>query len=213
MNLTLVTHTSVGRPGLTRCISEVGALLTSEMTHQVLTTKSYDEWVTSRFEVTQSSEYVAFIDDDDIPLPGLLTAWEAMKQTQVGIVCAPEIRVYPTLQDQTSFTKDYDKCRLTPLELHHLCIINTKYVRPDILNIAATLPNRVGVEWMVKTSAALTGGALVVPEPGYMWDVTSYYGKNTHRRFTTNSLNAVTSVLKTWQSPFTGKIPILERTI
>lgn len=211
MTLKILTSTRGDKPNiLAQCQAAVEAVKTHEMEHKILVTPVFEEWARSKFREVLDSDFTAFVDDDDEVLDALPEAFEVMKANDVGIVCAPEIIAYPRGHTiNTSFNKSYEGVRECPLELHHLCIINPKYVDKDVLAILEKRTDLVGVDWMIKASAALNGGAITLNRYGYRWNVTKTVVDQRRLRY-----QGVTPILRTltqkWGRDKTGRIPVFE---
>lgn len=174
MKLTVITHTSGKRPDLlARCVQSVERALPEGAEHRIIHTNTYEQWVRSRLEAVLESEVACYVDDDDEIHPEALRECLPLMRPDLGIVCTNEVsRFVNGTEIVSSNTKTYTGVSLSPREVHHLCLINSKFVAPDIRTILDT-NELVGVDWLVKASATLSGGGIHVPMPGYYWTMHS----------------------------------------
>lgn len=211
MTLKVLTYTrSESTPTLRQCESAIQAVMSQDMEHKVIVTNVFEDWAKSKFREVMNSDHAVFVDDDDMVLDALPEAYQVMLDNDVGIVCAPELIVKSrSLTIPTSFNKSYDAVRYTPLELHHLCIINPKYVDKDLLVILEKRTNLVGVDWMIKASAALNGGAITLNRYGYRWNAAKPQPQELVLRY-----KGVTPILRMlthkWGKDKTGRIPVFQ---
>lgn len=131
------------------------------------------DFISARLSVVTSppARYIAFVDDDDtITESSLLHCWNAMQEYTPGVVCTDERTC--DLDDKTIYIYDhdrtYDKMCSTPLEVHHMCLIDTQAIDvPGVVALATK--HNVGVDWFIKTSAGTLGNTVHVPIVGYNW--------------------------------------------
>lgn len=131
------------------------------------------DFIASRLAVIASppARYIVFVDDDDtIPTNSLLDCWHAMNAHAPGVVCTNERTC--DLEDKTIYVDEhlrtYDQMCNTPLEIHHMCLIDTQAIDvPGVVAMAAK--HTVGVDWFIKASAGSLGNVVHVPIVGYNW--------------------------------------------
>lgn len=168
--LTVVTHTRNDRSLLlSRAAASVEAGLVSGIKHRII--ECTDEWGAARLAATQLDEYVAFVDDDDTVEPNALAlCLHVAQQTGAGIIVTDETQVdlEGKVLRQVQGKKTYSGMCVHPRVAHHLCLIRADAVDPRALDLHRKYGN-VGVDWAIKTSAAIRGGGVYVPIFGYNW--------------------------------------------
>lgn len=167
--LTVVTHTRFNRPDLlTRCQASVEAALPQGAVHEIIECQS--DWAQARYDGTQLSEFVAFVDDDDtIDSRSLKLCLEAIQKTGAGLAFTDELSVDLSgkeLQEHRG-QRWYGAIGIHPRTVHHLCVLRRSSV--DVKALALHEKFGMGADWFLKASAALTGGAIHVPIDGYFW--------------------------------------------
>lgn len=207
--LSIITHTKPGSGrDLTRCVESVKAALPrAGAQHLVIPCES--ELMEARWEARKISEFIAFVDDDDyISQDSIIKCMAALQVSGAGLAFTNEILVNPDDSVITRNDKDksYEHIALTPLVVHHLCVMRTELITDDVKALADE--HHCGVEWLMKAKCALTGGAVHVPIDGYYW----VHHENQHHKqkewqeaFVAN-INLITPKLKSWMK-HTGPIP------
>jgi len=170
-NLTVVTHTmtSWGRD-ISKCVESVRAALPPGANHMVIDLDTYaGDFNHARYDALSLNEYVAFVDDDDYISPESLTlCLEAITNAHAGIAFTDEVVVLADGRNHVnSGTINYNKISISPHSIHHLSLIRSSAVSKDALDIAVEFGS--GIEWLIKSSAAMNGGAIHVPIAGYYW--------------------------------------------
>lgn len=170
--LTVITHTRRQNvPQLERAVRSIEAALPPGAEHRIIEASTYDIWRTRRWTDLITSEYTAIVDDDDEIHPDALRlCYQAIQQHQVGVVFTDEVEVSATGQMRNAITgqRNYKDCIDNPRSIHHLCVFRSECIDHD-MDSALRQTKGIGVDWMIKASAALTGGALHIPIPGYYW--------------------------------------------
>lgn len=124
MSLIVVTQTRFTRPEwLEQCKESVAAALPPGAVHLILNSPS-EHWSTLRHEATQASEFVAFVDDDDIIDPlSLKLLLKALQTSNAGMACTNESTAdidLKNIKPMPDVPKIYERIRTQPRELHHL---------------------------------------------------------------------------------------------
>lgn len=170
--LTVVTHTRNSRPELLkRTIASVEAALVPGVSHQIIL--CLDNYAKARWEASQLDQYVTFVDDDDTIPPDILAiCLEVLRSkayADVGLLVTEEQRVdlEGRVLAETRGVKTYDALTAHPCIAHSLCVFNRDAVDPRSVDLHNKYT--VGVDWAIKTSAGLRGGAVHVPKVGYYW--------------------------------------------
>jgi hypothetical protein len=115
-------------------------------------------------------EYVCSVDDDDVIDPrALRVCLKALQETGAGLACTNEAETDINLNIRyvMSGTKLYQNASRHPRVLHHLAMWQSKFVDPYALELNNKYT--VGIDWFIKVSAALQGGAVHIPMTGYFW--------------------------------------------
>lgn len=168
--ITVVTHTNNKRPALLeRTVSSVEAALVPNTRHVIL--ECYENWAQARYDATQLDDYVVFVDDDDtIASESLRLCLECLAaHPGVGLIITNEIEV--DLEGNAlkfvDGVRTYSTISHHPRVAHHMCVINRRFVDPEVV----ALHNQfgVGIDWAIKTSAALQGTAVHIPVFAYKW--------------------------------------------
>ncbi len=168
--ITVVTHTNNKRPHLLeRAVASIEASLVPGVTHKIV--ECYQDWPRARFESLQLDNYIVFVDDDDTIHP---KAFELCSQClrdypDVGLLVTNEVEVdldgIPL--KHVSGKRTYSGISHHPRVAHQMCIINSQYVASEVLDLHNLFD--VGIDWSIKASAALRGGAVHVPYYAYRW--------------------------------------------
>lgn len=182
-NLTVVTHTRLHNPYpelLERCKQSVAAALPSNSQHIVVFNDSTgmhrdsaqfaEFYANLRYSALQYSQYIAFVDDDDYIHPdSLRTCMDAISQTGTAVAVTNEIMVDVDGKYLSAYRYPRYYCGVAnhPRTVHHLTVFNRDFVQPVALELA--LQFGAGIEWTMRASACLTGGAVHVPIDGYYW--------------------------------------------
>jgi hypothetical protein len=130
----------------------------------------HENWAQARVHATQLSEFVAFVDDDDIIAPAALSiCLKALHQTGAGLAFTNEVSIDLSGKElyATRGTRRYGGIGIHPRTAHHLCVLRREFVDPRALELHNKFG--MGVDWFIKASAALQGGAIHVPIDGYFW--------------------------------------------
>lgn len=174
--LTVVTHTRGDRPEFLRqCCASVEACLPKGAQHLViqLDTPDTSTFMKARLDALSLGDIVAFVDDDDYLIDdSLRLAYEAIVEHNAGLSFTGERLV----DIDGNFLCDSDvrgpkfasMLACHPGVAHHLCLIRTSCVSPSCWQ--RTEQYGAALEWMIKSSAALSGSSAVfVPKIGYCW--------------------------------------------
>lgn len=182
-NLTVVTHTRLHNPYpelLERCKQSVAAALPPNSQHLVLVNNpielhgdgaDFSEFFAHlRWSALQYSKYIAFVDDDDyIHRDSLRLCMDAISQTGAAAAVTNEVVVDVSGKHLSAnrYPRYYCGVGMHPRTIHHLTVFNREFVQPAALELA--LQFGVGIDWTMKASVCLTGGAVHVPIDGYYW--------------------------------------------
>ncbi len=171
MGLTVVTHTYYrDRDLLKRTCESVEKALPAGATHKVI--PCYDNWYRARFDAVMSDDFVVFVDDDDtIDEGGLSMAYDLAKKYQPGVICTDEneVRLDGTVIRKCQTIKSYKGAMAHPRLCHHLCLINRDYVSEDVIKLHQKYDK--GIDWFMKTSAAVKGTGIHLATYSYNWTV------------------------------------------
>ncbi len=210
MALRIVTHTRGNNSTtLERCVQSVEASLPLGAYHDVVVCAN--NWAEARLTAAQSEEFVAFVDDDDIVTPGALqSCLSALIATGAGIAATYEYAVAPDgrLLQKLEDPKLYENVAVSPLTVHHLCVIRSAAVDPRAL----TLHNNfgIGIDWFINAGAALTHSAVCVPMVGYHWTRhKDSMSAETRKQYITKHTAMSRTISKVW-GVRSGAIPIYQ---
>jgi hypothetical protein len=165
--LVVVTHTRRTSKWLQDCINSVQADLPEDARHAII---YCDDFESSRLAALNLAEYIAFVDDDDLVYPGALRlCLQALEATGAGVAFTDQEVIDASGKTTHVDTRKVSKMHIvsSPMAIHHLAVIRTSAVSAEVHDISKKLG--VGVDWMIKASAALQHGAVHVPIIGYKW--------------------------------------------
>lgn len=189
MKLTIVTLTAGSRPeALARCTASVQIAMEGlDAQHIVQTTKQFTQARLDSLKIP--TDFLCFVDDDDVVTP------DAFKKCLAALADGKNAVAftYEQLVDEAGNVtgvrdkpKRWEDLSASPMTLHHLVVFKPSIV-PDLSTILSS--TKVGVDWLIKASAAAKGGAIQVPYIGYHWT------------YTKNSM----STDPTWTEPYKAK--------
>lgn len=171
MRLTVITMTRGDRPvWLAECLQSVLHTIPKDARHLVHVGGhdfQVDRWNAAR---GTDSEYIAWVDDDDMVLPGALQAcMDALDATGAGAAFTAEDQLDANgrrirLPIRRVNTRDI---AMTPQAMHHLSMVRVSALHPDTMAHADRIG--IGIDWLMRAGAALTRGAVQVPMTGYLW--------------------------------------------
>jgi hypothetical protein len=94
---------------------------------------------------------------------------DALSQTGAGAAVTNEVMVDVDGKHLSAnrYPRYYCGVGMHPRNIHHLTVFKRDFVQPVALELA--LQFGAGIEWTMKASACLTGGAVHVPIDGYYW--------------------------------------------
>jgi len=170
VSLAVVTFTRYQRPQLLeRCCASVKKDLPIGAVHHVIYVSGSSEFAEARIKSLELAPVVAFVDDDDqVANSGLSLAWAAARDTDIGVVFTDEAKVSEdgACMGLRSGTRTYEELDESPWRVHHLSLIRTRHVGPQIFSMR----NCAGsVDRWIRALAIDSGGALHVPVTGYLW--------------------------------------------
>ena len=208
--LTVVTHTRFDRPEyLERCIASVKAALPAGAEHAVIPCN--ENWGKARYEATQLSEYVCFVDDDDyIDSQALTISLAALESTGAGMSVTNEVLMN---KDGTVFhwhrtVKDYMGITIHPRAAHHLVLMRRSAV--DVRALELHNKYGIGADWFLKASCALMHGGVQIPIDGYFWQQHENTMTNTENSVFMSKIRGMgADVRTTWPRGF-GELPVFE---
>jgi hypothetical protein len=167
--LTVITHTRFKNPLLLeRCKLSVAAALPEGAQHLII--PCFENFAQARFDASQLSEYVAFVDDDDFVAPDAIRqCLTALKATGASIAFTNEatVNIHGDVLYTNQASRAYQHVSEHPRAIHHLSVMNSTFISPKTLEINDQFG--AGICWFIKASAALTGSAIHVPMQGYYW--------------------------------------------
>ena len=215
MPITIVTHTNpaAGRD-ITRSVESVEAAIegVSGVTHKII---EHDgdpiSFLKARWDATKLDDYVIFVDDDDyIPKNAIKLCKLALDDNpDVGLIYTREMKVMPDGRVVGSgiIALPYHTAILTSNMVHHLSVMNTKYITNESLDLV--LKYDYGCEWAMRSEAISKGGALHIPMVGYYW---VQHDNQHHKTYTGNLAEAnrkamVKEMQAMWPMKYTGMIP------
>jgi hypothetical protein len=176
--LTIVTMTGNMRPAwLAQCVSSIRAQEVAGAVHSVIHCPSLDGWSAMRLgSIAVDTEFVAFVDDDDVVMSGSLgLCCQALRETGAGVAFTREAVLYADgsmggTHSKTPPATLADVARF-PHAIHHLAVMRTSSI--DAHQVAAAHrgleDTGAGLDWLIKANAAAHGGAVHVPMIGYGW--------------------------------------------
>jgi hypothetical protein len=199
--LTVITHTRFNRPEmLERCKLSVAKALPENAIHRVIHCPTSDDWFEKRYTDTIGCDYVAFVDDDDTIDPRSISlCLDAIKSTGAGIAFTNEVTVNSDLSviGHHDSRKKYETIRFLPRGIHHLCVMKSELIDPSVLDMARNF--KLGIDWFIKASVALSHNAVHVPYPGYFWTVhPGSYTVNTHKDFVRQIPEMTKKITERW---------------
>lgn len=166
--LTIVTCTANIRPEFRKkCIDSVAAALRPGDEHVIINTLDYRS---AKVDALRHHEFVAFVDDDDFIEPDSITnCMTAISESGVAVAFTNEVieDVNGKFISSNTSRRRWMDITISPIGMHHLCVFNTSHVSPDVQELDRKFG--IGIDWFMKTSAALSGGAIHVPKVGYHW--------------------------------------------
>lgn len=172
--LAVLTFTKGDRPDwLHQCVQSVSEQLPSTAFHEIVECGSYAETDKQRLASITKAKFIVFVDDDDYVINDSISkCLRAIKETGAGIAFTDEFLIKengePVRKDAVVRSRVmYNNIYTQPTTVHHLAVIRTEAILPreDILSLG--LDSRI--DWLMKGSAALRGGAVRIPEFGYCW--------------------------------------------
>lgn len=213
MRLTVITMTRGDRPvWLAECLNSVLTDMPAETKHLVHvcggTAFQSDRWHAA---ANADSEYVAWVDDDDMVLPGALQAcMDALDATGKGLAFTSEDQIDHTgrrirLPQRRYHTHDV---AMSPRAVHHLAMVRVSALHPDTLAHAERIG--IGIDWLMRAGAALKHGAVQVPMAGYLWR--HHGGQESSRKEWDQAyaaaMPALREVTSRWADPISRTIPV-----
>lgn len=174
MNLRVVTVTHSGRRGdwLRECMDSVADSLPAGARHVVIGSRNdASAWMVDQWNATHGADWVAFVDDDDILAPGALQAClDALRDTGASMAFTDEQEVDEAGQHlRMGMTGPRT---LRDIAMHprcaHGCAVFRRAAVPDAAFDTAKREG-IGLDWLMRASAGLIGGAVHVPMVGYRW--------------------------------------------
>lgn len=176
MSFTVVTLTAGNRPGyLASCLSSVAAGMPAGGAHEVTVCPPDADFQCARWETTmRHGGMVAWVDDDDeVANDGLRLCKEALERTGAGIAFTYEERMNVHGENIGGgipfgeLPRTLRDVAMHPRMLHHLAVIRTDCLRPEVLEQADRIG--IGIDWLMRAYVALKHGAVQVPVYGYRW--------------------------------------------
>jgi len=171
INLSIVTHTLGKSMWMDKCVDSVKINLPDYGEHKIISLHQSDDFIQARWEAFQSQEFVALVDDDDeVCNNSIQICMEAFRQNPtVGIVFTDQIVID---ENSNILREDHGELRYrdvarSPQTIHHLAIVRRGAISKEALDIS--IRAGTGIEWMIKSNAALNFGAIHVPIQGYKW--------------------------------------------
>jgi glycosyltransferase involved in cell wall biosynthesis len=168
----IVTHTRGTGLWIDQCVKSVEAARVPNMSHDILMLTDPSSHAYARWAALQSADFVGFVDDDDVIIPGAIErCMSALQATGAGVAFTGQLGV----DANGAVVSEYHRARflkdaaLNPQAIHHFSLI-----RRDALcaqAIAAAVRIGVGVDWLCKANAAMRMGAVHVPMIGYHWRI------------------------------------------
>lgn len=178
LKLAVVTHSRFDRPQLMQqTIESVRAQMPVGGTHFLLECRNREQFESARWQALQLAEYVAFVDDDDLVIgDSLQLCMQALDENPDAGVAFTNQQLIDLngqiIEDPRHYQPDdvlfYRRIPEMPQLIHHLAMVRTSKVDPHCLSVSQSLGG-IGVEWLLKGSAALDHGAVHVPMYGYQW--------------------------------------------
>lgn len=207
--LTLVTLTRHERPELLdRCCSSVAKSLISGSRHEIIT--CHGDFTQARYDATQLSEYVAFVDDDDSISPDTISVCMAAiaMHPSAGLLFTNEV-VVDVNGNELSANRNlrtYTDIKTHPRAAHHLAIIKRSSITHKALEVSTELG--IGVDWVLKASAAFTSGAIHVPIDGYFWTHHESQHSTRNKPAYDDCMPAVrNAIAQNWKG-YIGRVPV-----
>lgn len=171
--VTLSNEQSRGLDVYGQYLASVRASLPRGARHVELECPDYSHLERLRYESLSLADWVVWVDADDVvPNDAIRRCWEVARVAEEGCVFTDEEYVNwdgEHLGGNLGRTVSYRDLTTTPQAIHHLCMFRTADVDPKAWDVCRTLGCGYGIEWMVKATAALRGGAVHVPGYGYRW--------------------------------------------
>ena len=212
--LTVITHTWTSQNrDISRSVESIQRALPKGASHKIIPCEG--DIVEARWRALCENEVIAFVDDDDwISEDSLTKCMLALEASGAGLAFTDEVHVEAdgSVCKRNDGKRDYGYMTITPMSVHHLCLIRTECVHPE----AKILADQYGlaVEWLMKAYAGLKYGAIHVPIDGYYW----FQNPNGHSRTPEWKVHFMKTVpllrphLQKWQR-FKGTIPQYETEI
>jgi hypothetical protein len=171
--ITIITCTAGRRPNLLkRCINSINSAKSDIDKHLIIETQEY---IKSKKEIMNIPGFIAFVDDDDYISENAISLCRgALEKYNVGACFTYErVQSEPSSEfiynDYTNVgAKNYNEICLSPGGIHHLVVFNMKHCHPDCFKLQDKFS--CGIDWLLKASAAVTGGCIKIPEIGYYWN-------------------------------------------
>jgi hypothetical protein len=174
VSLAVVTLTNAARrsvPTYAEYLSSVRAALPAGARHVEVECAEPRFLERVRVETLALADWVCWVDDDAVVDNGSLArCWEIASTERVGCVFTDEEYVShdgSPAGGNLGRKVTYRDIASSPQTVHHLAMFRTRDVDAEALRAGQAAG--IGVEWMVKASAALNAGAVHVPGYGYRW--------------------------------------------
>lgn len=170
--ITLLTLTRGNQPLMSECFRSVDNQTLAPSAQ--LVTMSTGDYARDRVDsiLRATTEYVAFLDDDDTLEPS------AIEHCMAAIAANPMAGMIATDENVMTFdgsekrraiiTKSYLNVTFTPRSMHALCVMKKSAI--DLEGAMAIHAKfGMGIDWCLKASAALRAGAVHIPVGLYNW--------------------------------------------
>lgn len=176
--LTIVTMTANKRPAwLAQCAGSIRAQEIDGAVHSIVGCPSLADWSTTRLRSLEvGTEFVAFVDDDDVVLSGSLGfCCQALKDTGAGVAFTREALIYADGSMGSTHGKTapatLGPVGRFPHAIHHLAVMRRSAIDFEQVRAAhrGLEPSGAGLDWLIKANAAAHGGAVHIPLIGYGW--------------------------------------------
>lgn len=166
--IAIITHTRQHAPWLKGCVDSVRANMPAGGLHHVIVDTG--DMAQMRWDACQLDEFVAFVDDDDLVVnDAIAKCIDALQRTGAGVAFTDQLYIdvagNPLAIDDRPIR--YRDVMMTPQAIHHLAVMRRSALDPLVLEMA----NEIGwgIDWLLKSYAALRHGAVHVPIVGYHW--------------------------------------------
>lgn len=209
--ITIVTHTQFRRPELLeRCKQSVASALIPGARHIII--ECNGDFAQARYDATQLSEFVAFVDDDDtISTDAIQKTYDAIIATGAGAATTNEamVDVKGNIIGVSEQRKLYNGVSMHPRVVHHLTMLRSRSVDERALHIANKL--KVGICWLIKASAVMSpDGAVHVPIIGANWTLHNSLSTQ-HKKESSNYdsyIKVISKEIRTTWGERSGMIPL-----